>query len=239
MIISRKLIRLWLLLFLPFLLLVTFLVFEIEKADNEKTYKSVNRFIRTKFPIAGFADSSGQPVPVSLNAEYTIIDFWFKGCKPCIEEMKQFEKLLKGKGKKISILSVSTDPFPIWKKSVYGETKVFSFLRNLENWKHVAYSNDPKINPFQALSSQLSVKYYPAYFALNKKGIIVDAPSSAVKFIKSRVSGEPPFVIFIKEKLSTTDGITGSILAFIFYSGLFWITTILILSLTKLRKIKT
>jgi peroxiredoxin len=235
MLISRRIIRNWLLLFLPFLLMMAYFLFRAEIAETEKTYNSISRKIGTRFPISQFIDSSGNKRELKLTSDFTIIDFWFKSCKPCIEEMKQFNSLIKGREKKVSIVSVSTDPFLRWKEVFReGGSKSLAFLKDRQsNWEHFVYTNEDTISPSKELGTLLSIKYYPAYFVLNKKGEIVAAPASAVKFIQSEVLDESQFWNFVAHKLTLFDSLIGTLLGFVFYSGLFWIITIIFLSIPK------
>ena len=99
------------------------------REDNrlEKKIGSLKSKIGAYFPYQEFLDSSGRLTKIDFSkSDYTIIDFWFKSCLPCIEEMKKFEKVMAGK--QVSIISVSINNFQEWKKSLNDSTPNYRFL---------------------------------------------------------------------------------------------------------------
>ena len=157
----------------------------------EKKIGSLKSKIGAYFPYQEFLDSSGRLTKIDFSkSEYTIIDFWFKSCLPCIEEMKKFEKVMAGK--QVSIISVSINNFQEWKKSPNDSTPQYRFLqRKVQNWNHFTMKSDdnPKLNNlflvdvYQKLIDDLDVTFYPAYFVVDKSGKIIDRPVSAVGYI--------------------------------------------------------
>jgi len=164
-----------------------------ERFDNQK--KSLSENIGEKFELVNVLDSSGNEVLLNYtNSEFTIIDFWNNSCPPCIEEMKQFSVLLKGKEHQVSVISISVNQFWLWKPTLTLHTGRFSFINNnTPNWTHfVLHSNqDAKlknefsIDRIEELERDYNVAFFPAYFVLDRNGIIKSRPESAVEFIKS------------------------------------------------------
>lgn len=147
--------------------------------------------IGEKFQIDNIADSTGKIVELDFTgSDITIIDLWFTTCAPCIAEMKQFEELLKGKEKKITIMSLSINRFAPWKDALSGHNKTFSFLTAVPNWKHYilqspAGETGGVISNKRAdeLREKYKVFFYPAYFVVDKEGKILARPQSAVAFM--------------------------------------------------------
>ena len=54
-----------------------------------------------------------------------LVDFWFQGCQPCLEEMKYFPVLLK---KDHNDLAISIDPKAATKKLLEQKPKPWDFL---------------------------------------------------------------------------------------------------------------
>lgn len=236
MTISTKLVRAWLLLFIPFLLLALFIFYKIEKANKEANYKSINQHVGQRFEIANLLDTSGAIVRLNFsNSDLTIMDFWFKGCLPCLEEMKQFESLLKGNDKKVSIISISVDRFASWKGVLTTPTKTFLFLsKPVNNWKHLVLKpKDTSSNPYTLLNERLGVKLYPSYFVVDRNGIIKATPPSAVTYLKTDILNKSGFVTYLFDEAISKDSLIGVSLSFVFYSGIFWIITIIILSIRR------
>jgi hypothetical protein len=107
--------------------------------------------------------------------------------------MKQFSEVLAGKEDKISVISISINQFWLWKPTLTNHTGIFSFLNNnTPNWTQYVLktSQDEKlknkisVDRLQEIENLYNITFFPAYFVVNKKGIIIERPVSAVKFIK-------------------------------------------------------
>lgn len=161
--------------------------FELQK-------KSLTDHIGDTFRIQNVLDSTGNQVQLDLSkSDLTIIDFWFNECPPCINEMKQFSEVLTGKEGKISVISISINQFWLWKPTLTTHTGRFSFLNNnTTNWKQYVLKtsqdeklkNEISLDRVQEIEILYNITFFPAYFVVNKKGIILERPMSAVKFIK-------------------------------------------------------
>ena len=190
-------------LFIPFFIAAFFAFFQLKKYRLQSKRQAVNQFIGNQFPVLPLLDADGKPVSLDLSqSDNTIIDFWYRNCAACVAEMQQFETVLKGQDKTISIISVSIDPKEVWQKTLNGSVPAFSFItRPVENWHHLLL-NFPKEeggkNNAQHLSELLSVTSFPSYFVLDKQGVIKATPASAVSYIKTSVSSENEFMVFLK-----------------------------------------
>jgi thiol-disulfide isomerase/thioredoxin len=163
-----------------------------KKLDHQMT--SLSKNIGEKFKIERLIDTAGKYCEINLNqSEFTIVDFWFNECPPCNEEMSQFAALLKSQEAKIQIISISVSSFNNWKALFLNPGQRYSFLLDsLPNWQQLALaSNDnPALkNPISLdrlseLQIRLNVTFFPSYFVLDKRGIIIARPISAVGYIK-------------------------------------------------------
>lgn len=158
---------------------------------NDRQAKALLTHIGEKFQLDNIVDSSGNPVTLDLSgSDITIIDFWFNTCPPCIEEMMQFASLLPGKETKINVISLSVNNFPLWKKTLDEHSGRFSFLAtSFSNWQHYNLRSAQEVKQqvpadrLEELRDKYGVELFPAYFVLDKNGIILSRPASAVKFI--------------------------------------------------------
>lgn len=156
--------------------------------------KSLTENIGDTFSIQNVLDSAGNNVQLDFSkSDLTVIDFWFNTCPPCIDEMKQFSEVLAGKEGKISVISISINQFWLWKPTLTNHTGRFSFLNNkTKNWTQYVLktSQDEKLknkistDRLKEIETEYNINVFPAFFVVNKKGVILERPVSAVKFIK-------------------------------------------------------
>lgn len=181
---------------IPVILITTLLTSCINNEDQsfKLRVKSLKDNVGDTFKIQNVLDSSGNQVQLDFSkSDLTIIDFWFNDCPPCIKEMSRFSELLAGKDGKISIVSISVNQFWVWKPILINHTGNFSFLNNSRpNWKQYVLktSQDEKlknllsIDRLQEIKERYNVTFFPAFFVVDKNGIIRERPLSAVEFIK-------------------------------------------------------
>jgi cytochrome oxidase Cu insertion factor (SCO1/SenC/PrrC family) len=192
-------------LFIPFFVASLFAFYQFKKLRLESKRQSVNQYAGQKFPALPLLDKEGKTVvPDLIQSEYTIIDFWFRNCPGCIAEMGQFKDVLKGKGKKVSIISISIDANEEWQQALNGSAPAFLFItKPVGNWHHLLL-NFPQEqgykNNTQRLFEILGITGFPSFFVLDKNGIIKATPVSAVSYIKTSVSSENEFLVFLKSR---------------------------------------
>lgn len=177
--------------------LVVSFTFSACQGNSDKRYErqinSLSKNIGDTFKLNNILDSAGKTVALDFRkTDITIIDFWNNSCRPCIEEMTQFKDLLRGKEKVISVVSISVNQFWVWKPTISEHKGVFSFLSdNVVNWKHytLATIQDAKLkntisfDRVEELQKRYNVTFFPAYFVVDKNGIIQSRPQNAVTFI--------------------------------------------------------
>lgn len=127
-------------------------------------------------------------------APLTIVDFWYGDCPPCLDEMKDFNKLLKKHIDSVKIVSVSINSLENWKSLFHSDKKHYHFLKTPNpNWKHfVLKSNeDPRLrndipsDNHDFIRTQFKTHSYPIYFVVNRQGIVVETPASAVEYLEA------------------------------------------------------
>lgn len=88
--------------------------------------KSLKLSEHSVFPDLEF---KGKKILSSLGKKYTLIDFWFSSCQPCLVEIPKYKKLYsKFKDKGFEIVSISTDRTvdKRWEKVVKEKSKLYN-----------------------------------------------------------------------------------------------------------------
>ncbi|MCP9749931.1 hypothetical protein EGI32_02970 [Ferruginibacter sp. HRS2-29] len=162
--------------------------------EDKKIRQAEVKNIGEQFSIDNVVDSSGNKITLDFSAsDITIIDFWNNGCPPCIEEMKQFPALIKGKAAKVSILSISLTQYWLWKPTLQEHKGTFAFLEyDVPNWKqyNLLTTDDPRLkneistDRLGELSSRYGINFNPAYVVVDRSGKILARPESAVEYLK-------------------------------------------------------
>jgi thiol-disulfide isomerase/thioredoxin len=95
------------------------------------------------------------------NTDFVILDFWFVGCVPCMEDHKKIKGLLPYlKKKKTELISISNDEsYEKWK----------DYLKD----HHYSWPQYKKPATVENIISQLGISTYPTYILLDKAGKIV------------------------------------------------------------------
>ncbi len=188
-------------LFIPFLLVPVYGLFLVKKLKSYKRQAAIDAQVGKKFPFSYGIDTSGNTVPLDLvQSHITIIDFWFKNCPECIQEMMQFENALKSAAQPVTIISMSIDKFPLWKQAFDTNNKRLAFLsKPVPGWKHLMVAPDSILNKSagQLVAEKLPVTGYPAYFVLDNTGHIIATPSSAVAYLQSNSEKQNEFYSFL------------------------------------------
>ncbi|MDP4239829.1 MAG: hypothetical protein Q8904_10220 [Bacteroidota bacterium] len=111
----KKIFRLfiyWILLFLPIAVASSTIIYGLVKINDRYLNQNINKKLELNYVV----DTLRNKVMLNFDSKVTIIDFWFVGCAPCVSEMRQFNSLLKGKEKEISVFSISIDDADYWKR---------------------------------------------------------------------------------------------------------------------------
>lgn len=100
-------------------------------------------------------------VTYTLGKKYTLIDFWFSYCAPCLEEIPKYKELYsKYKNKGFEIVAISSDR-----------------IQDISNWKNTIDKNDIVWQNFYDNDKKETKKYninsFPTTFLLDSDGKII------------------------------------------------------------------
>ncbi|MEO1217906.1 MAG: TlpA disulfide reductase family protein [Bacteroidota bacterium] len=116
--------------------------------------KTTNALIGKEYPIKSIATLNGKTVNIdSLKGKPTLINLWFTGCKPCIDEMPILNKMLAEHSDRFNFLAITFD----------SEERVRRFLEKFD-------FDFPQIVNSKELTSNLGFDYYPTTLLLDKSG---------------------------------------------------------------------
>ena len=142
--------------------------------------EKLNSFSENKLPNYQLKDIQNQEVNfnnIKLN-KYTLIDFWFSHCAPCLQQMPTYKNLYdQYKSKGFEIIGISTDR-----------------TQDIENWNKII--QDKKLNWIQLLdengteSQKYNINKFPTTYLLDSEG----------KIIKKDISPEE-LEIFLQQNL--------------------------------------
>lgn len=113
-----------------------------------------------------FLNRKNETVNINLtNNDYYILDFWFVGCVPCVQQHKEIKSnYVKLKNNKIEVIGICIDKKPNpWNKYL---------IEHNYTWNNYLQTGN------NTLSNFLSITAFPAYVILNKKGDILSSYSS-------------------------------------------------------------
>ena len=129
-----------------------------------------NKIILSDFELI---DLENKPVhSAAANSDFVILDFWFVGCAPCMEDHKKIKKLLPlFKQKNTELISIANDDsYQKWKD--YLE-------KNNYSWRQYK-----KPSTAENIITQTGISTYPTYILLNKRGEIVFSTYSLEEILK-------------------------------------------------------
>lgn len=114
------------------------------------------------FPMLPLQDTSLSMASLEIKpAKYTLINYWFSKCKPCIEEIPKLNKLYLDYHKKgLEIISISTDQ-----------------SKNILNWKDKINTKNliwPQYLDNNGIEAKLdNIKYFPTNYLLDNKARVI------------------------------------------------------------------
>ncbi len=75
-----------------------------------------------KFPELFLKNKNSQVVQLNIKSKYTLVDYWFSRCKPCLKQFPKLKEMFSEyKNKGFNIISISTDrtvDVELWKKRI-------------------------------------------------------------------------------------------------------------------------
>lgn len=133
------------------------------------------------FPSLTLLNTSNQPISVTVapGSKYTLIDFWFSRCGPCLQEFPKLKELFSAyQDKGFRIVGISIDKpvdKKIWQQTIQEKGLVWPQYLDLSGKLTVG---------------QLSITYFPSNFLLDEKGRIIRkniSPSDLNNFLSQQM----------------------------------------------------
>jgi thiol-disulfide isomerase/thioredoxin len=137
---------------------------------SEKLWKIVNEEFQNvkikenqKFPNLLLQNTDLQPETVTIpNSKYTLVDFWFSRCRPCLEEMPKWINLYNlYKDKGFNVIGISSDKTE--------NVKPYWQVRIVE--RGIPWKNYLDENAVFCISEKIN--RFPTNFLLNEKGEVI------------------------------------------------------------------
>tara|TARA_R110001583_G_scaffold195006_1_gene368458 strand:+ start:2242 stop:3360 length:1119 start_codon:yes stop_codon:yes gene_type:complete len=136
---------------------------DVAKVLDEHMFNAKTLKIGSYFPTMKLKNKELNEIMLvtNENSNYTLIDFWFSFCSPCIAQFPKLKELQsKYNSKQLKIISISTDK-----------------TKHIDNWykvmeqKNITWLN--LLDENGVSSSPLGINSFPTNFLLNKDGVII------------------------------------------------------------------
>jgi len=123
------------------LLLLIFGAFANVNAQTETEPKPLKVYTKDGISVRSYDYKTFEYFLRQQNDTTYVVNFWATWCKPCVEELPNFEKLNSNyKDKKVKVILVSMD------MSKQVETNLLPFIKRKKLQSKVIYLNDPDAN---------------------------------------------------------------------------------------------
>ncbi len=245
---NKKKLILWVIFYIPVFLLSIMAFYYWFQYDQG--YFERQKHIGKRFDLSNLMDIEGNRTVIKFSTDFTIVDFWFKGCGPCLEEMKQFETLISGLEKKLTMVSISIDDVRTW-KPLFSECSIIPFLnKKVDNWNHYVlidttinqkdtikkvrngitiYSESSirKMTGRDFIINEYGIHSFPGYLVLDKDGIVIESPLKVTDYIKEKFLNQHIVSPFLTEFIYNDKFIIVVIVSFIPYSIFYWLFIII------------
>jgi len=214
--------------------LAKFLLDTSSKVQELFGLKTEKTHIGESFPNFNYKNHKGKWTSLDeiSDSSYILIDFWFGGCKPCLEEMKMFPEILDEYGSGLKIVSISIDPFEQMQYIVQNRPKPWGILNaDRKDWIFLSALNGRS----DEVLGKMDVNIFPTYFILDENGTVVDRPVSALVGVEQLkpFSFSAKVFTYAWNKHSTKDKVKFYRAIFV----LFNVAVIIIASLTYIGKL--
>lgn len=156
-----------------------------EKIKNTKTFEAlVNNIINDLELVKGasmpnlFFNEYDRVLEVANQNKYTLIDFWFSGCQPCLDQFGTYKDIYaRHKQNGFEIIGISTD----------GEDKVGKWKQVISkfeiNWINYLDTNGIR-------TENLFIRKFPTNFLIDKNGKILEkdiSPTELDLYLKEHI----------------------------------------------------
>ena len=159
--------------------------YEILRAGAEKIRDIENRIAQlpqddsasdaasaNAFPQFDGYDLDGNKVDSSLfsNNEFTVVNFWFSGCKPCVAELGELDKLNKSVSEQGGeVIGINVETFD-------GNEQNIETAKQILEAKGASYRNIYFDSASDAGKFSLGIMAFPTTYVIDKNGNIVGEP---------------------------------------------------------------
>lgn len=159
--------------------------YEILRAGAEKIRDIENRMAQlpqddsapdtasaNAFPQFDGYDLDGNKVDSSLfsNNEFTVVNFWFSGCKPCVAELGELDKLNKSVSEQGGeVIGINVETFD-------GNEQNIETAKQILEAKGASYRNIYFDSASDAGKFSLGIMAFPTTYVIDKNGNIVGEP---------------------------------------------------------------
>ena len=145
---------------------------EISALPTEEAAPSQAAAGENAFPQFEGKDLDGNPVDSSLfaNNAFTVINFWFSGCKPCVGEMKELEELSK------TIREQGGELIGVNTETLDGNADAIATAKKILESKGVTYRNIYFDSSSEAASFALNIMAFPTTYVFDRNGNVVGEP---------------------------------------------------------------
>jgi len=133
-----------------------------------------------KFPEITLQNIALKTAKVQPRAQYTLVDFWWSRCKPCLEQMPHLKELYSQYNKNgFDIIGIAADNTPqidLWKKRITD---------NAMPWKN--YLDENKVFTFSQ-----KIFSFPTNYLLDKNNVVIRkniSPEELELFLKENLHG--------------------------------------------------
>ena len=234
-----KLFIYWILIYI--LIAISLVVFVENRRSTSNSldkYANVQKYVGKRLEFINLLNRDSNIVQLETSNEFTLIDFWYRGCGPCIKEMKGFNSLISGLETRINIISISIDGSEVWYKMFQNDSP-FSFLtKETINWKHYNLTDSTYLTADKEyiargsglnFTNELGLISFPSYLVLDKNGVLIDLPNSGVDYIRKKIYNQSDFRVFWTSPQMRDSSIKMFFGAFMLYSLIYWLTVLIIL----------
>ena len=145
---------------------------EISALPTEEAAPSQAAASENAFPQFEGKDLDGNPVDSSLfaNNAFTVINFWFSGCKPCVGEMKELEELSK------TIREQGGELIGVNTETLDGNADAIATAKKILESKGVTYRNIYFDSSSEAAKFALNIMAFPTTYVFDRNGNVVGEP---------------------------------------------------------------
>lgn len=145
---------------------------EISALPTEEAAPSQAAAGENAFPQFEGKDLDGNPVNSSLfaNNAFTVINFWFSGCKPCVGEMKELEELSK------TIREQGGELIGVNTETLDGNADAIATAKKILESKGVTYRNIYFDSSSEAAKFALNIMAFPTTYVFDRNGNVVGEP---------------------------------------------------------------